>query len=1042
MSAVMELRVLGPLEVLRDGEPVRIPGAKERALLALLVIHRGQVVSTDQLIDQLWGEDLPDNPANALQAVVSRLRRVLDGDRVIVTRKPGYALQLQAGAIDAARFEDFIRRGTRLGRDDPGRASELLTEALSLWRGSPYADLAYEELAQQERARLQELHVAATEEKIAADLALGRNSEALAELERLVSAHPLRERLRGQLMLALYRSGRQSDAVAAYHETRRVLDEELGLDPGPELENVYRLILRQDPSLQATRESGAGALRTNLRTRVTSFVGREAELEELTALVRTNRLVTVIGPGGAGKTSLAIEVGRGLLESFDRGVWLVELAPVSDAGLIVAAISDSLGLSEDAPSGGRAQPLITRLSSHLRNKELLLILDNCEHLVQGAAEVAETLLTTCPGVRILATSREVLASSGEFVWTIPPLSVPEQGGDLRTLGSYDAVRLFEERAASAGAAVLLDEEGAAAAAQICRRLDGLPLAIELAAARARSLALPQIARRLDQRFALLAAGGRTTAPRHRTLRAAIDWSYDLLNLPERALLRRLAVFSGGWTLEAAEEVCGDEEVGDVLDVQSRLVDQSLIIARGDRFSMLETILAYARERLDAAGEEAMLRERHAHFFKGLAESIEPELRGLDQGRALKRLRNEDHNLRLALQWGREHADDHPDLGLGLAAALGWYWYVGRQVEGRSELKAMLAAASGASEKTRARALQALSLSLRPAGCIVHASPEAAQVARASVSLFDAIDEPAGSAMSQLLVAVEGVAGGDVGTFLSMVADARGKLRDHGDAWGVALADFIEMEIRLYHDSPDRALALGEQAARQFDALDDDWGRSAVRLHLGFGLRLAGRTREAREVLHDAVEISRETGLPNNLVRSLAELGELGVYRGDPEDAERWFLECDDIVSDLGDDTMQALVANGRGDAARYRGEPSPALGHYENALTLYRRSEVLRGVARALTGLAAAELDLDDNDGARRRLHEGVPLAREAGDPAIQAAALEQLARLASREGREHETKRLLDEAGRIRLHYRRPRGALAKRDIESSAAAVSATSP
>ena len=1029
---MIELRVLGPLEVLRDGEPVPIPGDRERALLALLVIHGGEVVSTDQLIDQLWGEELPDNPANALQAVVSRLRRALGGGGMIVTKKPGYALHMQPGAIDAARFENLVRRATRLGTDEPLRASELLTEALSLWRGPPYADLAYEDLAQPERARLDDLRVAATEEKIAADLALGRNSDALSELERLVSAHPLRERLRGQFMLALYRSGRQSDAIAAYHETRRVLDEELGLDPGPELENVYQQILRHDPSLEPTTEFGASAPRTNLPARVTSFVGREAEIQEVTELVRDNRLVTVIGPGGAGKTSLAIEVGRGLLDSFDRGVWVVELAPVSDPGLVVAAISDSLGLSEDASSGSQAQPAIARLSAYLRNKDLLLIVDNCEHVVQAAAEVADALLTTCPKVGILATSREVLATGGEFVWTIPPLAVPEQQADLQAVKSYDAVRLLEQRAASAGAAVVLDEEGAAAAAQICRRLDGLPLAIELAAARARSISLPEIARRLDQRFALLAAGGRTTAPRHRTLRAAIDWSHDLLSGPEQVLFRRLAVFSGGWTLEAAEEVCNDGEVGDVLDVQSRLVDRSLVVARNDRFSMLETILAYARERLDAAGEEPTLRERHARFFRALAESIEPQLRGVDQARALKRLRSEEHNLRLALQWGREHADEHPDVGLGLAAALGWYWYVGRQVEGRSELKSMLAAASGASEKTRARALQALSLSLRPAGCIVHASPEAAQVARASVSLFDATGEPAGAAMSQLLVAVEGVAGGDVGAFLGVVDDARINLRTHGDAWGVALADFIEMEIRLYHDSPDRALVLGEQAARQFDALDDDWGRSAVRLHLGFGLRLAGRTRDAREVLDEAVAISRETGLPNNLARSLAELGELCLYMGDPEGAERWFLESDDIVSDLADDTMQALVASGRGDSARYRGAPAEALGHYENALTLYKRSDVLRGVARALTGLAAAELDIDELDRARQRLDEGMPLARQVGDPAIHAAALEQLARLSARDGLNHEAMGLLDQAQGMRHRYLRPRGALAKRDVDA----------
>ena len=1026
---MIELRVLGPIEVLRDGEPVPITGDKERALLALLAIRRGEVVSSDHLIDQLWGERLPHNPGNALQAVVSRLRRTLGND-VIVTKKPGYALSLESESIDATRFEDLLQRATRIGADDPSHASEVLSEALSLWRGAPYSDLTYEDFVQTERARLEDLNLAAREEKIASDLAAGRNRDALADLEGLVAAHPLRERLRANFMLALYRSGRQSDAIAAYHETRRVLGEELGVDPGPDLEAVYNLILRHDPSLQAPIDQRDGGPRSNLPARVTSFVGREKEIKEVVAHMRDHRLVTVVGPGGAGKTSFAIEVGRYLLDSFDRGVWLIELAPVADPDLVVAAISDALGLSEDTGSNGQT-PTIARLRAFLHTKEILLILDNCEHMVQAAADVADLILTSCPRVKIVATSREVLATGGEFVWTIPPLSVPEEDADVGAVRAYDAVRLLEQRAASAGDEVGLDEESAVAAAQICRRLDGLPLAIELAAARVRSFSLPEIARRLDERFAFLTGGGRTTTPRHRTLRAAIDWSYGLLDPPERILFSRLTIFSGGWTLEAAEDVCGDEDVPDVLDSLTRLVDQSLVVARGDRFSMLETILAYGRERLDA-GEEATLRERHARFYKTLAEVTEPELRGVGQARALERLRSEDHNLRLALHWGREHAAEHPDLGLGLAAALGWYWYVGRQVEGRSELKSALAAASNAPERVRARALQALSLSLRPAGCIVHASPEAAQVARDSVSLFEMADEPVGAALSRLLVAVEGVAGGDVPGYLEMVDEARVSLRAEHDAWGLALADFIEMEIRLYHDSPDHALTLGEQAARQFDALDDDWGRSAVRLHLGFGLRLAGRIGEARSALNEAVAISRETGLPNNLVRSLAELGELAVYEGDPDEAERWFLQCDDIVSDLADDAMQALVASGRGDAARFRGEPERAVSHYDRGLTLYRRARVLRGEARTLTGLAAAELDLGKVDSARRHIGEGVERALEAGDPAIHAAGLEQLARLASRDGSESEARRLRDEAEDIRRRSRRPRGALASRDVES----------
>ena len=1029
---MIEVRVLGPLEVLRGDQPVHIPGEKERALLGLLAMQPGKVMSADQLIDQLWGDALPTNAANALQAVVSRLRRALGEDGVVVTKKPGYALQIAPEAIDATRFEGLLVRARQLDADDAATASRLLTEALRLWRGSPYADFAYEDFAREERARLEDLHVSVLEEKIAADLSLGRNGEALARLERLIPAYPLREGLRGLLMLALYRAGRQGDAIAAYQETRRVLNDDLGLDPGPELEDIYKRILQHDPSLQPRSDLQETPRLTNLRTRITTFVGRETEIVELTSILREQRLVTVIGPGGAGKTSLAVEVARGLVDSFDRGVWLVELAPVPDEALVVATISDALGMAEDSSPVSQSSPIF-RLTEYLKTRNLLLVLDNCEHVVQAVAEVTDELLSTCPGVTILATSREVLGSSGEFVWTIPPLSLPETEADLRELSLYDSVQLFEQRVASAGGVVEIeDEESAASVLQICTRLDGLPLAIELAAARARWLPLPEIARRLDQRFALLSAVGRTTEPRHRTLHAAIDWSHDLLSPPEAALFRRLGVFSGGWTLEAAEVVCGDEAVTDVLDALGRLVDQSLVGVQDGRFSMLETILAYARERLDAAGEEETIRERHARFFLAMAESVEPALRGNTQARALKRLRDEEHNLRLALQWAREHPEEDPDLGLGLASALGWYWYVGRQGEGRSELRSMLDACAGTSGRTRARALQALSLSLRPAGCIVHASPEAAEVARESKAIFDQIGDAAGSAMSQLLVAVEGVAGVEVDSSLSMVEEARVTLREHGDTWGMALADFVEMEIRLYHDSTDQALVLGEQAAQQFDALDDDWGRSAVRLHLGFGLRQAGRTREAREVLQEAVKISRETGLPYNLARSLAELGELSVYEGDPDDAERWFQECDEILTDLADDAMQALVASGRGDAARYRVDPAAAIDLYDDALSLYRRSAVTRGIARALIGLAATSLDVDERVQAREHLDEGLALARDGGDPAILATALEQQARLSQRGGDEDTARALLLESEDLRRRYRRPRGALASRDLDS----------
>jgi tetratricopeptide (TPR) repeat protein len=351
---------------------------------------------------------------------------------------------------------------------------------------------------------------------------------------------------------------------------------------------------------------------------------------------------------------------------------------------------------------------------------------------------------------------------------------------------------------------------------------------------------------------------------------------------------------------------------------------------------------------------------------------------------------------------------------------------------------MLTAATSAAPATRARGLQSWSLALRPAGCIVHPNPPAARAAQESLSLFEAVDDPVRGALSRLLIAVEGVAGGDVAGYLDMVELSRTDLGEHQNAWGLALADFVEMEIRLYHDSPTTALALGHQAAAQFDALDDNWGRSAVRLHLGIGLRLAGQTAEAAQVLHEAVLLSQETGLPNNLARSLAELGELALHKGDADEAEQWLERCQEIVTYLADDTLQALVFTCQADVARYQARPSPACDLYQRAFELYRRNNVLRGRARALTGIAAAHLDMSDINKAQDALDEAARLAKESDDPAIYATSLEQLARLSVAGSASDQAPRLLCEAELIRTESRRPRSALAERDVAATARANS----
>jgi DNA-binding SARP family transcriptional activator len=554
----MEFRILGPLEVHDDSAPVRVPGAKERALLADLLVNAGRVVPADRLVEDLWGEHPPGNPANTLQGRVSALRRALGsaGSGMVVTRPPGYALNVDPGQVDATRFERLVAEATATAAGDGPRAARLLEEALGLWRGPALAEFADQPWAQAEAARLEELRLAATEALVDLRLAAGGHAGLVGELEGLVAAHPTRERLRGQLMVALYRSGRQADALGAYTEAREVLAEELGIDPSPELQRLYQAILVQDPALEATTlDRGPG--RHNLPERLTSLVGRDEELRELAKLVEQHRLVTVLGPGGAGKTSVAVELARQLAPGVPDGVWLVELAGLADPALLAEVVVAALGLVEEA-GGAAPPPAPERLATFVADKALLLVLDNCEHLVGACAELAQRLLAAGPEVKVLATSRAVLGVPGEVVWPVPPLAVPEApdpevipapGGATgpgpaaaadapEALARYDAVRLFWERAAAADPGFALDAASAPAVAELCRRLDGLPLAIELAAARVRFLPPAEIVARLGDRFGLLAGGSRTVAARQRTLRATVDWSWELLEQREQVLFRR------------------------------------------------------------------------------------------------------------------------------------------------------------------------------------------------------------------------------------------------------------------------------------------------------------------------------------------------------------------------------------------------------------------------------------------------------------------------------------------------------------------------
>jgi predicted ATPase/DNA-binding SARP family transcriptional activator len=654
--------MLGPFEVRTDdGVLADVPGARLRALLIALALEPGHAVPKATLVDWIWGERPPSDATNALQRLVSRLRKALP-EGLVEGQTDGYRLTVEPDAVDAVRFERLVGQARNLvgqarnlvgqaRNEEDSRRVRLLREALALWRGAPLQDVGLEDSAAFDAAvtRLERLRLTAMEDRFDAEVSLGHGVELVPELTDLVAAHPVRERLVAALMRALVAAGRKTEALLVYERTREALADALGVDPSPELSALHVALLRGE--LGQPEE----IRKTNLRAELTSFVGKDADVAVVRELIAEHRLTTLVGPGGSGKTRLATETARTLLGDVPDGVWLVELAAIGADSDVAQATLAALGLRDALLGGAPDAELTDRLIAAIREREALLILDNCEHVIESAARFADRVLGECRRLRILATSREPLGITGEALWLVEPLALPTDAspGEIE---SSPAVRLLRDRAGAVRKDLGVDDHTLSTMVRVCRALDGMPLAIELAAARLRTMSIDQLAHRLDDRFRLLTGGSRTALPRHRTLRAVVDWSWELLTDAERMVLRRLSVFSGGASLEAAERVCvGDSvEQDQVLELLTSLAEKSLLVTEGDdapRYRMLTTIKEYAADRLAEAGESDLARQAHLAYFTELAEAAEPHLRRAEQLEWLATLETDHDNISAALRGG-------------------------------------------------------------------------------------------------------------------------------------------------------------------------------------------------------------------------------------------------------------------------------------------------------------------------------------------------------------------------------------------------------
>ncbi|MFC3492928.1 BTAD domain-containing putative transcriptional regulator [Glycomyces rhizosphaerae] len=989
----MRIGLLGSFEVQVGDDAVAVPGARSRALLAALALEPGRIVPRARLVDWIWGDEPPADEANALQVLVSRLRKAMP-DGSVESKSGGYRLAVEPDAVDVSRFEALVAKARNA--EDPEKA-DLLHAALDLWRGTALEGIAIlgSKAFDAVVVGLNERYVAVLGDRVDVEVRLGRSADLIPELTDLVARYPMRESFVAALMRGLAESGRGAEALTAYRQLSERLADELGVDPSAELSALHIALLRGEIGGRSENR------RSNLRSELTTFVGKENEVAAVADLATGHRLVTLTGPGGSGKTRLATETARTMLGDLPDGAWLVELAPLDAGGELAQAVLTAIGLrDQQGAAGGDATE---RLVAAIRDRVMLLVLDNCEHVIEEVSAFADRLLGECRSLRIIATSREPLGITGEALWQVEPLALPGADATPQETGASPAVRLLRDRAEAVRRNVGDDEATLSTMVRICRALDGMPLAIELAAARLRTMSVDQLADRIDDRFQLLTGGSRTAMAHHRTLRAVVDWSWDLLSEAERELLRRVSVFTGGVSLEAAERVCPEGEYA--LDLLTALTEKSLLRTDGEgepRYRMLNTIREYATQRLTEDGDAAAARRAHLAYVTDLAETADPRLRGRDQLTWLAALETEHDNINAALRgaindgWAAE--------AMRLVAAVGWYWYIsGHRAEGTE-----LAVAAGSLEGEVPDEIRALSGTIIALfltsgyGGDQYQAQEWIESANAAAVRSGHRHQMLGfiAPLARMLEAPT--------DFLS----AFDPLVDDEDPWVRAQARLARGRLRLVLGSDETDVDSDvELALSEFRALGDRFGISSALAFLAERLAARGEFIKACKQCDESAAALAELGSPEEVISARIRQAQLYWLHGDERASAAALAQAERLAAGIAWPGTIAELTFAKAHLARWRGDSEAAR---ELVATAAARPDAENGGIRFsvldLSGYLAE--DLTEARGFRIKAHSA---AMAMDYPPMIAQALIGVADLAVRRGKDVEAVRLLAAAERVR---------------------------